>query len=162
MKKALLLVFIVLFIFTIVACDNNTIQPEEDPPLTEPNADSSLIKFGYSDLVLDFAWDIWWCHIMFTITGDTSNVAGVFISGHTSGSEFSNDEIIDMAKWASFEHLELSDGRYDGQSNDGHISDGFQIEDIGSGNSGQILFFVIDTNRDIIGYVIIPVTVPAS
>ncbi|MCL2628804.1 MAG: hypothetical protein FWD44_08960 [Oscillospiraceae bacterium] len=149
-KRIIIMLFIVLSLCVLSACENNA------------NTNNTLIKFGYSDLKLDFAWDIRWCHINFTITGDTTDVAGVFISGHKSSSGFSDAEILDMAQWVSFEHLELENGRYDGRADNGHISDGFEIDDIGHGKSGYILFFAIDINKEVIGYVIIPVTVPEA
>jgi hypothetical protein len=69
-----------------------------------------------------------------------------------------------MSSWAreSFTHLTLDNGRYDGRRNDGVISDGFDIAESDLGVTGQVLFWVIDESKDPIGYIIVPVTIPAT
>jgi tetratricopeptide (TPR) repeat protein len=127
----------------------------------------NLKQYSYSNLSYSFDWtsDFWrdqdalgGCDLLFDISGYTSEVSDVLIA--TWGESFSLEQIHTEAEfWPPIwkeEDLGIGD------SFDGEVAVGFPIELDILGTNVNVLLLALDKNGNAIGYVIIPVTIPAE
>jgi hypothetical protein len=130
--------------------------------------DPGLQAFSHSNLSYDFDWesDIWrnqgaigGCRLYFTLVGDYSGVADVLIA--TWNDEITPEIIAGQSGLVEIWKEQLSfDGR---PAFSGQVSgQGFPIGSEDLGKSFEVLLLALDGNGNEVGYVIVPVTLPAS
>jgi hypothetical protein len=125
--------------------------------------------FSYSNLSYDVEWQSNWlgnqdaiggCILQFSLTGDYSNVSEVLIATWSDAITpeliAEQDRLVEIWK----EQLSFDDSRpaFGGQIN-GH---GFPVSRDDLGKYFEVLLLALDGKGDKIGYVIVPVTLPAS
>ena len=139
---------------------------------SEDEVDELLLKqFGYTDFSYSFEWGedsqvarynagaIGGCFLNFSLTGAASDVADILIAnwktGNWSGAEIQRESERYIPIWKE----EVGGGRH---TFDGRASVGFPIGPERLGELEEVLLFALDNNFDAVGYIIVPIQIPAD
>jgi hypothetical protein len=147
-------------------------QAQTPPSTSTPPLQTSLTEFSYTNLSVSFEWarDIWGnqgalggCTPSFQLVGDIANVRVVTISfivlGDMTNDYFERALSSETDRWKEIkENWDGGDPAFSG-----YVSGyGFPIEPHELAKMKTVLSFVIDADCNIVGYVLIPVTIPSQ
>jgi len=147
-----------------------SLSPE---PTSDPKSDDELKVFTYSNLIYTFEWEIGWlsnedalggCRLTFDLVGDYSDAVAVLIAAGTNTISWAPENIqeqIDLIipKW---KNANVVSGRSQAQFNGKMSGSGFPIDEAELGITGNVLCLVVNSDCEVIGYVLVPVTIPAT
>ena len=145
-------------------------EPEqEDPELNvQQNGITHLTEFGYSGLGVSIEWEDNWrgntgalggYWLSFTLVGDIRDVAAVLIwSRHPSPWDRSDlGQRISTAVSVWSDSIDLSYSTFVGE-----ISSGFPVRENELGTCVDVLLVALNSEGSAVGYVVVPVSIPAA
>jgi len=161
--------------------ENETLTQNEKPTTAELGEasptrwsaeESGLIEYSYSNLSYEFDWTVDYlgnqdalggCILNFTLVGDLDDVAAVLIAIGTPVPSLSIDTVKEMALempklWKNENWVNHVSEPFD----EAVLGQGFPIMDDDLGVSGDVLLLALNHECEAIGYVLVPVSLPAT
>ncbi len=155
---------------------NPTLEPTpslSSEPTSDPKSDDEINTFTYSNLSYTFEWEIGWgsnenalgcCQLTFDLVGDYSDAVAVLIAAGTNTISWTPENIQEqigliIPKW---KNANVVSGRSQAQFNGKMSGSSFPIDEAELGITGDVLCLVVNSDCEPIGYVLVPVTIPAT